>query len=229
LKPTDQFTLFKLAELGAHEKNVILTTGELANMTDVSQQTASRRLMRLEKQGLIMREMNGREQSIRLTKTGVESLIEMHGTLSQIFNKSSKEISFEATVFSGLGEGSYYVGLEGYVKQFKSKLGFVPFPGTLNLRIKPSDVALRKQLENFPSVWIEGFANEQRTYGAARCYHATVNGKVSGAIIVPVRAHYGEDVLEVIAPTSLRKHFKLKDGDKVEITVLSEPVKNSSS
>ena len=75
-------------------------------------------------------------------------------------------------------------------------------------------------LESFPSVYIEGFANEKRTYGPAKCFRAIVNNKVSSAIIVPIRAHYGEDVIELISPHHLRKQLKLKDGDVVTVKVL---------
>ena len=38
-------------------------------------------------------------------------------------------------IFTGLGEGAYYMSLEGYKKQFKKHLNFIPYPGTLNLRM----------------------------------------------------------------------------------------------
>lgn len=220
MKGPDLFTLFKLAELGAHERSISRTTTDLAESIGVSQQTASRRLVQLEKQGLIKREKHGREQSLRLTQAGIDSLAGMHGVLTQVFQKQPRELLLNATLFSGLGEGSYYMSLEGYKKQFRTKLGFVPYPGTLNLRIKPEDLMERKLLNNYSSIWIEGFANEKRTYGAAKCYKAVINGKVQGAIIMPVRAHYGEDVLEVIAAEPLRKKLKLEDGDTVQAKIL---------
>jgi riboflavin kinase len=221
MKPVELMALFKLAELGAHERKISITTGDLASSTGISQQTASRRLVQLEKKGLITRDKHGREQEISLTKEGVQSLEEMHSVLSRVFQEEGNDLVLNATVFSGMAEGSYYMGLEGYKKQFTSKLGFTPFPGTLNLRIKPEEISKRKLVNSYPSIWIEGFANEKRTYGAAKCYRATINGKVTGAIIVPVRAHYGDDVLEVIAADPLRKKLKLKDGDTIQVRILS--------
>jgi riboflavin kinase len=43
--------------------------------------------------------------------------------------------------------------------------------------------------------------------------------KVEGAIIIPQVPFYPEDVLEVIAPFSLRERLKLRDGDEVRLTV----------
>ncbi|HZY93575.1 MAG TPA: DUF120 domain-containing protein [Candidatus Bathyarchaeia archaeon] len=213
--------LFKLAELGGHEKSVGISTGELAKTLSISQQSASRLLVAMEKVGLIERQRQGRDQTVRLTKVGLESLAEIHGLLTRVFEPVKDDLILATTVFSGLGEGSYYMSLEGYRKQFRSKLGFDPFPGTLNLRIRREDLGKRKMMEGFPAIEIEGFANDKRTYGGAYCYRALINEDLKGAVIAPIRAHYGEDVLEVIAPYHLRKQLRLKDGDTVRVKILS--------
>ena len=38
-------------------------------------------------------------------------------------------------VVGGLGQGQYYISRKGYRHQFIQKLGFVPFPGTLNIKL----------------------------------------------------------------------------------------------
>jgi riboflavin kinase, archaea type len=111
------------------------------------------------------------------------------------------------------------MSMEGYRKQFRSKLGFDPFPGTLNLRVTRDSMVQRRELENHPFVAIDGFADKERTYGGARCYHVIVGGKIRGAIVEPIRAHYGKDVIEIIAPENLRRRLRLKDGDVVEVQV----------
>ena len=45
------------------------------------------------------------------------------------FNKVVGEVS------SGLGEGRYYISRKSYIIQFQEKLGFIPFLGTLNIRV----------------------------------------------------------------------------------------------
>lgn len=42
--------------------------------------------------------------------------------------------------------------------------------------------------------------------------------KIEGAIIIPQVPDYPEDMMEVIAPVSLRKTLKLKEGDEVQLT-----------
>ncbi|OLD03416.1 MAG: hypothetical protein AUJ07_06430 [Crenarchaeota archaeon 13_1_40CM_3_53_5] len=193
--------LYKLAELGAHEKEIPLTTGDVAGAVGSSQQTASRRLIEMESDGLVVRTKVGRNQRIQITTAGLGQLTFMHQVLRRVFESPKDNLIIHGIVFTGLSEGSYYVGLEGYRKQFRAKLGFDPYPGTLNLRVKREDLNERRMLESFPSVYIEGY-------------------KVSSAIIVPIRAHYGEDVIELISPHQLRKQLKLKDGDVVTVKVL---------
>jgi len=187
----------------------------------ISQQSASRLLVSMEKVGLIERQRQGRDQTVQLTKAGLGSLAEIYSLLTRVFEPAKQDLILTTTVFSGLGEGSYYMSLDGYRNQFRSKLGFDPFPGTLNLRIRREDLVQRKMMEGFHAIEIEGFANEKRTYGGAYCYHAMINEKSKGAVIVPIRAHYGEDVLEVIAPFQLRKQLRLRDGDTVRVRILS--------
>ena len=206
--------------MGAYHRNVPYSTSLVAKSIGVSQQTASRRLIEMEKLGLLTKSTDGKTQTVRITKEGLESLTQMYRVLKSVFETPRAEVEINAVVFSGLSEGAYYMGMEGYRKQFRSKLGFDPFPGTLNLRVRKEDLSARRDLDSNPFIEIEGFANKTRTYGAVKGYRAIINGKVQGAIIVPVRAHYGEDVIEVISAEKLRTRFKLKDGDAVNIRVL---------
>lgn len=220
MKPSQLLALYRLAEMGAYQHNVAYNTSLVAKSIGVSQQTASRRLIEMEKLGLLTRSLDGKNQTVRITKKGLESLNQMYRVLRSVFETPRAEVEINAVVFSGLSEGAYYMGMEGYRKQFRSKLGFDPFPGTLNLRVKKEDLGARRELDSNAFVEIEGFANKTRTYGAVKGYRAIINGEVQGAVIVPVRAHYGEDVIEVISPEKLRTRFNLKDGDVVNIRVL---------
>jgi riboflavin kinase, archaea type len=206
--------------MGAYQRNIPYSTSLVAKSIGVSQQTASRRLIEMERQGLLTRSNEGRTQTVRITKEGLDSLTQMYQVLRSVFEAPRTELEINAVVFSGLSEGAYYMGMEGYRKQFRSKIGFDPFPGTLNLRVRKEDLGARRELDSHPFVEIEGFANKKRTYGAVKAYRAIINGEAKGAIIVPVRAHYGVDVIEVISPEKLRTRFNLKDGDTVKIRLV---------
>ena len=56
-----------------------------------------------------------------------------------IFGKQ-KEIEMNGALETGLGEGGYYISKKGYMTQFEKKLGWKPFEGTFNLRLKEEEV-----------------------------------------------------------------------------------------
>ncbi len=197
--------------MGAHDKRIECRTRDVALGIGSSQQTASRRLIEMEKAGLIQRSREGRTQKVQTTKED--------RVLKGVFESSPGELVMNGVVFSGLSEGSYYMGLEGYRKQFRAKLGFDPYTGTLNLRVRKEDQSQRRLLESFPFIYVEGFSDSKRSYGPAKCFKTIVNEKVESAIVLPIRAHYGEDVVEIISPQPLRKLLKLKDGDLVRVRV----------
>jgi CTP-dependent riboflavin kinase len=56
-----------------------------------------------------------------------------------------------------------------------------------------------------------------------KCYPVMIDNKIKGALITALRSHYDVSVLEIISPICLRKHLKLKDGNKVKIDVFTLP------
>jgi riboflavin kinase len=139
-------------------------------------------------------------------------------------SKYPPSITLEGTLFSGLGEGAYYVTKEGYRKQFIEKLGFDPYPGTLNLKLTSEyDINSMSELEAYPAIELEGFKNETRTFGPVKCYPAIINNREKGAVIYALRSHYDSSVLEIISQAYLRSRLKLKDGNKVKVEILILP------
>ena len=221
VSPALLLTLFKLAELGAFSGELSITTADLAKSLSISQQTASRHLIELQTLGLIRRARSTRREAIRITAKGSEELNKMHLRLKAIFELRPREVMLEGILFSGIGEGAWYVSQPGYRKQFAEKLGFDPFPGTLNLRLKPEYEDEKRLLETIPHVQIEGFRDGERTFGPVVCYKAKINDAEDGALISAVRTHYAGDVVEVIAASNLRVKLGLRDGDTVRARIIS--------
>ena len=219
------FTLYKLAELGASTRIIKISTEYLAEKIGGSQQTASRHLINLEKLGWIKRTITTDGCLTKITDQGVEELKKLYTELRLIFeSKYPPSITLQGVLFSGLGEGAYYITKEGYRKQFIEKLGFDPYPGTLNVRLVTDyDLKSSSELEAYPAIELEGFKDESRTFGPVRCYPAIVNNKAKGAVIFAVRSHYGSSVLEIIAPKFLRRQLNLKYGNKVKVEILILP------
>ena len=219
------FTLYKLAELGATSRTIKVSTEYLAEKIGASQQTASRHLINLEKMEWIKRTITPEGCLTKITSQGVAELKKLYSELRLIFESAyPPSITLEGVLFSGLGEGAYYVTKEGYRKQFMEKLGFDPYPGTLNIKLTTEyDIKSMSELEAYPAVELEGFKDESRTFGPVKCYPAIINNKAKGAVIYALRSHYGSSVLEIISPTFLRSHLKLKDGNKVKVEILISP------
>jgi riboflavin kinase len=124
-----------------------------------------------------------------------------------------KKTTLKGKVFSGGGTGSLFVDLPWARRQFKDKLGFNPYPGTLNLQLTST-----VDIENLRKA--EGIKIEpQEGFHSGRCFKALVMKKVSGAVVMPDVQGYPPDLLEILAPVNLRKALELKDGMEVEVTV----------
>jgi len=219
------FTLLKLAEMGAHRRTAKISTEYLAEKLGTSQQTASRYLIELDKKRWIERNITPEGCLIKITEQGVKELRKLYSNLRFLLETEyPPSITLEGIVFTGLGEGAYYISKEQYRRQFIEKLGFDPYPGTLNLKLKSDyDVKTRSELEAYPAIEIEGFKNENRTYGPVKCYPVIIENKTKGALVLALRSHYDVSVIELIAPVFLRKHLGLKEGHKVKVEVLTLP------
>jgi riboflavin kinase, archaea type len=217
--------LLKLAEMGAYRRTAKISTEFLAGKLGISQQTASRHLIELERTGWIKRNITPEGSLIKIEEVGTKELHKLYSNLKFLIEKSyPPSVTLEGNVFTGLGEGAYYIAKEAYRKQFTEKLGFEPYPGTLNLKLSGDyDIKTRNEIEAYPAIEIAGFKSEERTFGIVKCYPAVIENKMRGALITALRSHYDVSVLEIIAPVCLRKHLNLKDGDKVKVEIYIVP------
>jgi riboflavin kinase len=211
--------------MGAHKRTAKISTEYLAERMGISQQTASRYLIELDHMGWIKRDITAEGSLIRILDAGVARLQRLYSNLRVLMEATyPPSVTLEGTVFTGLGEGAYYISKEYYMKQFIEKLGFDPFPGTLNLRLTTEyDLKTKAELESYPAVEIQGFKNADRTFGLVKCYPAKIDNKIKGALVSALRSHYDVSVLEIIAPVCLRKQLNLKDGNKVKVEVFTLP------
>jgi CTP-dependent riboflavin kinase len=120
-------------------------------------------------------------------------------------------------VVSGARKAAFFTQLDWVVEQCARKLGFRPFPGTLNIEIQP---------ENHPEIgtvkrekWVELIPTDS-AFCSARAIPVTIEG-LAAALILPeekVRTH-GRHIVEVIAPVKLRAALNIDDGDVISMAI----------
>jgi len=203
-----------LAHGGAERTPVDITSREVGEHLEVSQQAADRYLVQLSKQGLIARSLGARKQRLTLTPAGVEVLRKEFHAYRRVFEGPAR-LGFSGQVASGLGEGRYYLSQPGYIVQFQERLGYTPFPGTLNIRVDPKELLRIDGLRDWEGIRIDGFQASGRTFGGASCYGGRINGRPCH-LIRPDRSHY-QDVVELIASECLRESLGVHDGDTVSV------------
>lgn len=220
LKIQHILTLSYLLSKGAKYSYVSITTSSLGKSIKKSQQAASKHLLELEQNQFIERIINGRNVSVKITPKGFSEMVKLSAILQKSFDSSPSHVKLKGTLVSGMGEGAYYMGLKGYTKQFESKIGYVPYPGTLNVKLdqKIHQEAI-KQLETLNGIKIKSFSDGKRTYGWVKCFSAKLNNSANCELIILERTHHDDSIIELISKTNLRKIAKLKDGSKVSIKI----------
>ena len=220
LKVQHILTLAEMLSKGARHNFVSITTSSLGKSIRRSQQAASKHLLELERDGYIERIRNGQKFSVRITPKGHAEMVKISTVLKSSLDSSPSYIEFMGNIISGMGEGAYYMSMKGYTKQFKSKLGYVPFPGTLNVKLKDKKfIEAKRELDAHEGIKIDGFSDGKRTYGWVKCYPAKINNSVDGMIITLERTHYDDSILELISHTSIKKAAKLSTGSQISIRV----------
>ena len=210
------FALRKIALLGGMDDYIAVSSRELGDALDMSQQSASKRILELLDAKLITRDLGARRQRIKLTETGTDELRKEYNEYRRIFELTD-HVTIKGTVRTGMGEGGYYICQKQYMDQFNVKLNFKPYEGTLNIEIDKDDVSKLDIIRNSEGHEISGFTNEGRSFGKVTAYKAKIRN-IDCAIVVPERSHYS-NIIEIVCQYHLRRTLSISDGDKVEIKV----------
>ena len=210
------FALRKLALIGGMDDYVAVSSRELGDTLEMSQQSASKRILELLDQGLIVRDLGARKQRIKLTPAGIDALKKEYNEYRRIFELTD-HITIHGSVKDGMGEGGYYIGQKGYVDQFVDKLGFKPYSGTLNVCVDKEDVGKLDVIRGTSGIYINGFTDEGRSFGAVIAYKAKIKN-IDCAVVVPERSHY-VDVIEIICQYHLSRTLSIGTGDRVDVRV----------
>jgi len=121
-------------------------------------------------------------------------------------------------IISGAGEGAYFTQIDWVQQQCDEKLGFKPYPGTLNLEISEEYLSSVESLDQ--KIGVE-LISPDPNFCNARVFAVSL-GEISGAIILPeekVRVH-PKNIIEIIAPMNIKASLNVKDGDSVTVVLI---------
>ena len=131
-----------------------------------------------------------------------------------------KELVIKGKIISGAGEGAYFTQIGWVQQQCVEKLGFKPYPGTLNLEISDEFLPAIRSLDQKEAIEL---ISPDPKFCNAMVFQVSL-GEISGAIILPeekVRIH-PENIIEIIAPLKLKAALKVNDGDSLKITIFDK-------
>jgi CTP-dependent riboflavin kinase len=126
-------------------------------------------------------------------------------------------ITIRGKVVDGVGQGAHFASLNWVKEQCQEKLGFQPWPGTLNLEVLEEDISLLGQLEKKKSVTI---IPPTPNFCEGRCIRVQIGG-ISAAVVIPeeqVRIH-GKRIIEILAPVKLKDALGIKNNDVVTLVI----------
>lgn len=220
LKVQHILTLSYLLSKGAKYNFVPITTSSLGKSINKSQQAASKHLLELEQDGFIERIMSGRNVSVKITSKGYTEIVKLFTAIRSGLDSLPSYVELKGTLVSGMGEGAYYMSLKGYTKQFKKKIGYVPFPGTLNVNVTKNEyIEAIGQFDALDGLLINGFSDGKRTYGWVKCFKAKLNKSIDCELIRLERTVHEKTIIELISKTNLRKSAKLSDGSNITVRI----------
>ena len=129
-----------------------------------------------------------------------------------------EDLVITGKVVSGAGEGAYFTQIDWVQQQCDEKLGFKPYPGTLNLEIFKEFLPAVEILDQQKGIEL---ISPDPKFCNAVVFKASL-GDVNGAIIFPeekVRVH-PKNIIEIIAPLNIKASLKVEDGDSLKITII---------
>jgi len=172
--------------------------------------------------GYLERDADGDHGYIQVSHSGLAVLADRYQRLSTVFQTPPPLVG---RVADGNEKAQEFLTLEGYERQFRERLGYTPYPGTLNLRLLGRQS--RSVLGDVAAVRIREWQRNDDDYGGASCYPAVTaapasgNAYEGGHLIVPDRTGHDDDVIEILAPDELRSALEVGTDDIVTVRIRS--------
>ena len=138
----------------------------------------------------------------------------MERELSNASNQ--KIIKLHGIAISGTGEAGTITEIPWVREQFIDKLGINPYPGTFNITVLAEDEDKLNTIRKAKGIEI---TPQDANHCTGISFPALVDGKIKGAVIIPLIPNYPPAQLEIISSENIRHSLSVKDGDLIEVEV----------
>jgi CTP-dependent riboflavin kinase len=126
-----------------------------------------------------------------------------------------KNLVISGKIVRGAGEGAYFTQIGWVQQQCDEKLGFKPYPGTLNLEISEKFLPAIELLDQKTGIEL---ISPDPQFCNAMVFQVSLQD-IIGAVILPeekVRVH-PKNIIEIIAPLNIKASLNVKDGDSLNV------------
>ena len=127
---------------------------------------------------------------------------------------------FRGVVTSGLQKAGKFMQKDTYRKQYQEKLGFIPYNGTLNVKLNHDvEIDIKEKYSDKLKI-IKGNEKLGDVYFLEAIIY-TDDEKISenGAILFPTKTVHKIDTIEFVAENRLREKMNLKDNSQVKVSI----------
>ena len=136
--------------------------------------------------------------------------------------KGSRDILVKGVVFSDLGKAGAFLGIDWVREGVRERVGFDPYPGTLNVRASGADLNRWEQVRQHGGRVVlpspdPAFCNAFLFTGSLEGWDSQPGSRERIAVVVPEVEEYPADKLEIIAAVSLKQARSVRDGDQLTV------------
>lgn len=129
----------------------------------------------------------------------------------------NEQLKIAGKIVGGAKQGAFFTRLDWVQEQCLNKLGFAPWPGTLNLEIPVEHVTVIEELRVTKGLEL---VSPDSNYCSGHVIPVSIEG-LPAAIVLPaedVRVH-AKNIIEIISPEMLKESLGVKDGDWVTLAI----------
>lgn len=127
------------------------------------------------------------------------------------------EFTIQGRLIQGSKRAAFFTQLEWVKKQCLEKLGFTPFPGTVNVEVLQTDIEKLALIQKEKGI---ALIPPDPQYCEGKALKASIGG-IEGCVFIPpetVNVHQS-NIIEFMGPVHVKSTLSIEDGDVVSIMI----------